>query len=40
MTYEEAMEAQGLSVQEQSLEAAQPRTMSEEEIEGESFIIP
>ena len=40
MTYEEAMEAQGLNVQEQSLEAAQPRTMSAEEIEGESFIIP
>lgn len=40
MTYEEAMEAQGLSAQEQSLEAAQPCALSAEETEGESFIIP
>ena len=39
ITYEEAVNEQGLSVQEQSLEAAQPRTMSAEETEGESFII-
>ena len=39
ITYEEAMNAQGLSVQEQSLENKQPRTISAEETEGESFII-
>lgn len=40
ITYEEAVKAQGLSVQEQSLEATQPRTISAVETEGESFIIP
>ena len=39
ITYEEAVNEQGLSVQEQSLENKQPRTISAEETEGESFII-
>ena len=39
ITYEEAMKEQGLEVQESSPEAVQPRTISETDTEGESFII-
>lgn len=39
ITYEEAVKAEGLSVQEQIPEAIQPHTASAAETEGESFII-